>query len=258
MSEFEIAKELNLSSKESIEAILMSSEVSDSIKRYWTVDPIDGTKGFIRGDQYSICIALIDRETELPLLSALGCPNLLVDGEEERGMLMVSVASVGNFVCKLGQSIEELKLLPKFALQTDLSLATFTGAVVSSHTNPLEIDAIKANYGNHVPVVRMDSQCKYGLLALNRAHVYYRRHASKDSSVRKNWKCDYIEAIWDNAPGYLLVKEAGGQVTDFEGNDLRFPPSKHFKVVGGILASMLEPELHAKVVKIVQDRNPIE
>jgi 3'-phosphoadenosine 5'-phosphosulfate (PAPS) 3'-phosphatase len=258
LSEFEIAKELNLSSKESIEAILMSSEVSDSIKRYWTVDPIDGTKGFIRGDQYSICIALIDRETELPLLSALGCPNLLVDGEEERGMLMVSVASVGNFVCKLGQSIEELKLLPKLALQTDLSLATFTGAVVSSHTNPLEIDAIKANYGNHVPVIRMDSQCKYGLLALNRAHVYYRRHASKDSSVRKNWKCDYIEAIWDNAPGYLLVKEAGGQVTDFEGNDLRFPPSKHFKVVGGILASMLEPELHAKVVKIVQDRNPIE
>ena len=258
LNEFEIAKELDLSSKESIETILRSNEVNDCVKRYWTVDPIDGTKGFIRGDQYSICIALIDRETELPLIAALGCPNLFVDGEEERGMLMVSVASVGNFVCKLGQSIEALKPLPKFDLQTDLSKATFTGAVVSSHTNPLEIDAIKANYDNHVPVIRMDSQCKYGILALNRAHVYFRRHASKDSSARKNWQCDYIEAIWDNAPGYLFVKEAGGQVTDFGGNDLRFPPSKHFKVVGGILASMLVPELHVQVVKIVQDRNPIE
>ena len=258
LSEFEISKELDLSSKEAIGKILRSNEVDDSVKRYWTVDPIDGTKGFIRGDQYSVCIALIDRETELPLISALGCPNLTVDGEEEKGMLMISVASVGNFVCKLGQGIEELKKLQKFALQTDLSKAIFTGAVVSSHTNPLEIDAIKSNFCNEMPVVRMDSQCKYGLLALDRAHVYYRRHASKDPTVRRDWQCDYIEAIWDNAPGYLFVKEAGGLVTDFEGNDLRFPPQKHFKVVGGILASMLVPELHAQVIKIVQDRNPIQ
>lgn len=256
LSDFSIAKELDLSSKESVEAILRSNEISEDVKRYWTVDPIDGTKGFIRGDQYSICIALIDRETELPLISALGCPNLFF--ECEIGLLMVSVASVGNFICRPGHNIEHLRRFHKFELQTDLSKATFTGAVVSSHTNPLEIDAIKDNFDNDVPVIRMDSQCKYGLLALNQAHVYYRRHASKDSSARKSWNCDYIEAIWDNAPGYLFVKEAGGQVTDFAGNDLRFPPSKHFKVVGGILASMLVPELHAKVIKIVQDRNPIE
>ncbi|NBB74735.1 MAG: 3'(2'),5'-bisphosphate nucleotidase, partial [Bacteroidetes bacterium] len=27
--------------------------------RFWTLDPIDGTKGFVRGDQYAIALALV-------------------------------------------------------------------------------------------------------------------------------------------------------------------------------------------------------
>ncbi len=43
-------------------------------KRFWTLDPIDGTKGFLRGQQYAIALALvIDGRIEL---AALGCPNL--------------------------------------------------------------------------------------------------------------------------------------------------------------------------------------
>lgn len=260
LSEFEIGREINLQSKEQVEKILKSNDFDESVKRFWTVDPIDGTKGFIRGDQYAICMALIDRETELPLISALGCPNLnFSDGnpDTERGILMFSIASVGNFVCKLGESIEDLVALPKYPLQKDISKAIFAGAFVSSHTNPLEIDGIKDNFANTIPIVHMDSQCKYGLLALNRAHVYYRRHASRDPCARKDWQCDYIEAIWDNAPGYLFVKEAGGWLTDFAGNDLKFPAEKHFHVVGGIVATMLDRNLHDQVLKIVQDRNPV-
>lgn len=251
--------EIDLSSKESIQSILRSNEIDKTAERYWTVDPIDGTKGFIRGDQYAVCIALIDRATELPLISALGCPNLHIDETKtnEKGILMISVASMGNFYCKLGEEINSLKAIPRVELQTDLTKVIFAGAFVSSHTNPLEIDAIKEKFKNNVPVIRMDSQVKYGLLGLNLAHVYYRRHASKDPLVRRDWQCDYTEAIWDNAPGYLFVKEAGGWVTDFDGNDLKFPPKKHFKVVGGILASMLTWETHQKLIEIVKERNPV-
>src|SRR5690606_7196762 len=42
--------------------------------RYWTLDPIDGTKGFLRGDQYAIALALIERGEVV--LGVLGCPNL--------------------------------------------------------------------------------------------------------------------------------------------------------------------------------------
>lgn len=42
--------------------------------RFWTLDPIDGTKGFLRGGQYAICLALI--ENGQPTLGIMACPNL--------------------------------------------------------------------------------------------------------------------------------------------------------------------------------------
>lgn len=66
--------------------------------RFWTLDPIDGTKGFLRGDQYAICLALIvDGRVEL---AVQGCPNLLRDSnnpESERGSVFVAVRGQGAF-----------------------------------------------------------------------------------------------------------------------------------------------------------------
>jgi 3'(2'), 5'-bisphosphate nucleotidase len=41
----------------------------------WTLDLIDGTKWFLRGGQYAVCLALlIDAQVEL---GVIGCPNFL-------------------------------------------------------------------------------------------------------------------------------------------------------------------------------------
>ena len=41
---------------------------------FWTLDPIDGTKGFLRGEQFAIALALVqDGQVRLGIL---GCPNL--------------------------------------------------------------------------------------------------------------------------------------------------------------------------------------
>jgi len=46
----------------------------DSARRFWTLDPIDGTKGFLRGDQYATALALVvDGQA---VVGALACPNL--------------------------------------------------------------------------------------------------------------------------------------------------------------------------------------
>jgi len=67
-----------------------SSEICDWIdtpsqqlsERFWALDPIDGTKGFLRGDQYAIALALIEQgEVRLGLLA---CPNLHFDIEVPR------------------------------------------------------------------------------------------------------------------------------------------------------------------------------
>ncbi len=42
--------------------------------RFWTLDPIDGTKGFLRDEQYAVALALlVDGK---PILGVLACPNL--------------------------------------------------------------------------------------------------------------------------------------------------------------------------------------
>ena len=55
--------------------------------RMWALDPIDGTKGFLRQGQYACCLGLI--EDGQVVLGAMGCPNLPVDfagkGEGEKG-----------------------------------------------------------------------------------------------------------------------------------------------------------------------------
>ena len=51
----------------------------------WTLDPIDGTKGFLRGGQYAVCVALIvDSQVQL---GVIGCPNLPMDASKPHGPL---------------------------------------------------------------------------------------------------------------------------------------------------------------------------
>ena len=58
-------------------------------RRYWTLDPIDGTKGFLRREQYAVALGLI--EDGRVVLGVLGCPNLPTkDGD--RGALFAAAA----------------------------------------------------------------------------------------------------------------------------------------------------------------------
>ena len=49
---------------------------SPGLGSFWVLDPIDGTKGFLRKEQYAICLCLVKDGTIM--VSALGCPNLPV------------------------------------------------------------------------------------------------------------------------------------------------------------------------------------
>lgn len=61
----------------------------------WTIDPIDGTKGFLRGEQYAVCLALIvDAQVKV---GVIGCPNLPVSatGPNRKGCIFVAVRGHG-------------------------------------------------------------------------------------------------------------------------------------------------------------------
>lgn len=66
--------------------------------RHWALDPIDGTKGFLRGGQYAVCLGLLEKGKVV--LGVMGCPNLPVDPknpEGEKGAIFVAVKGQGAF-----------------------------------------------------------------------------------------------------------------------------------------------------------------
>ena len=67
--------------------------------RFWTLDPIDGTKGFLRGEQFAVCLALV--VDGVVQVGVMGCPNLPVRGTSadatERGCLFVAVTGQHAF-----------------------------------------------------------------------------------------------------------------------------------------------------------------
>src|SRR5262249_23759150 len=66
-------------------------------ERFWTLDPIDGTKGFLRNEQYAVALALVVGGQVV--VGALACPNLpRTDGADAGvGMVFVAVRGQGAF-----------------------------------------------------------------------------------------------------------------------------------------------------------------
>lgn len=56
-----------------LEAIGRCNSKGGSMGRFWALDPVDGTLGFVRGDQYAVALSLI--EDGQVILGVLGCPN---------------------------------------------------------------------------------------------------------------------------------------------------------------------------------------
>lgn len=115
--------------------------------------------------------------------------------------------------------------------------STMVESVESGHTSHTFSTSLREALGLSSVPLQLDSQCKYGMLARGEGSIYLRKP-----------KEGYQEKIWDHAPGWLLVQEAGGIVSDFKGNDLVFTPSPLLHANGGILAAMYSPEDHAKLL----------
>ncbi|KAF2305125.1 hypothetical protein GH714_001932 [Hevea brasiliensis] len=67
------APRMVLTMVEVLEAVSRCNSNGGPIRRFWTLDPVDGTLGFVRGDQYAVALALIE-DGEV-MLGILGCPN---------------------------------------------------------------------------------------------------------------------------------------------------------------------------------------
>ncbi len=192
--------------------------------RRWLLDPVDGTKGFLRGDQYAIALALL--EEGRVVVGVLGCPNLPVTAEadEPRGCLFSASLGHGTSVRALADGADRSAAV---APASDPSDGVLCESVEAAHADISEQHAIAQRLGIHRPPVRMDSQCKYGLLARGDASIYLRLPRSGS----------YREKVWDHAAGALVIEEAGGRVSDLTGAPLDFSHGAFIPRQGGIVAT---------------------
>ena len=205
---------------------------AETASRFWTLDPIDGTKGFLRGDQYAVALALlVDGEVQV---AALGCPNLSAGYRPDlggRGSLLMAAKGQGAWATTLEEApFQAADFQPMIVSdRQDPSQARLLRSFVAEHTNVDKVDDLASLLGVSVEPVRMDSQAKYAVLAAGHGELYLRLLSPRQP--------DYREKIWDQAAGALLVQEAGGEVSDLRGAALDFTQGRTLARNRGILAS---------------------
>jgi 3'(2'), 5'-bisphosphate nucleotidase len=216
----------------------------DYADRFWTLDPIDGTKGFVRGDQYAIALALI--EDGVPQVAALGCPYLppsLNAGEDPpRGQVFLAVR---------GEGATQMPVYPEgngepqsisTSDQTDPAQSRFTESFESSHSSHDRAAATGEHLGITKDPVRVDSQAKYAMVARGDAEIYLR--------LPRPDAPDYTERIWDHAAGALVVEAAGGTVTDMHGEPLDFTHGALLESNTGVVAT--NGPFHDRVIEALR------
>ena len=228
-----------LSEEEIVATINMGRHDGGKEGRFWTLDPIDGTKGFLRKQQYAVALALI--ENGEVVLGVLGCPNLSTssyNSNQNLGTLLYAVKGQGAFMKPI-KGADEISVSVSGVEST--SKANFCESVESGHSSHDASAKIAEILNVTAEPVRIDSQCKYGVLSRGEASIYLRLPTKKD----------YEEKIWDHAAGFIVVKEAGGEVTDCNGDKLDFSLGRTLKNNTGIIGT--NGKIHEEVIKAVKE-----
>jgi len=211
--------------------------------RYWVIDPIDGTKGYLKGGQYAIALALIENGSVR--FGALACPEYPLPGSPSTiGSVFFAAQGQGAWAIPLDGTADPVRL--------------------SVGPGESRSEAIMCESLNHSPhglsgqvagrlgigedrIRKMDSQAKYAAVACGDADFYLRLPTS----------ATYREAVWDHAAGVIIVEEAGGRVTDMDGKPLTWSDTRdwdanhRFASGRGVVVS--DGDLHDKILAVISD-----
>ena len=180
------------------ESAALEPSLRRSWSRLWLVDPLDGTREFVkRNGEFCVCIALI--ENGAPVLGLVHAPVT--------GVSWSALAGVGAWRREAGG--EDVALA--HALETSASIAaSHPPAGLRVAASRSHLDARTAALLERLPDaerVPMGSALKFGLLAEGRLDLYPRFGPTSE---------------WDTAAGQCLVEAVGGAVLDLSGKPLRY------------------------------------
>ncbi|XVF40609.1 hypothetical protein PTKIN_Ptkin01aG0127700 [Pterospermum kingtungense] len=208
---------------------------------YWILDPIDGTRGFVKGSQalYVVGLSLVV-EGEI-VLGVMGCPNWVVDtsykstsddegcknSSSELGIIMVAHVGCGTWT-KSRFCIPESQTWESLPLS-----ALYKARIDDDYIGDKEIRLLPTCCG---------SLCKYLMVASGRASIFFLRARSQT-----------VIKAWDHAVGIICVREAGGKVTDWKGSELDLAADQVERRIiypaGGIIVT--NGNIHEQTLEII-------
>jgi 3'(2'), 5'-bisphosphate nucleotidase len=207
--------------------------------RFWTLDPIDGTKGFLRGGQFALALGLIDDGKVV--MGLLGCPHWSVV-EDPSGASVRPPGSICAALLGEGARAWTTGDDPDSAIELHVSkwaegeAVRTCESVESAHSSHDASARIVQAFPAH-EAVRLDSQAKYAVVA----------SGASDAYLRLPTRPGYIERIWDHAAGSLVAMEAGALVTDMSGAPLDFSKGRGLEDNRGVICA--SPEVHARLIQ---------
>ncbi|MCC7387806.1 MAG: hypothetical protein IT431_03470 [Phycisphaerales bacterium] len=254
---------------------------------FWTLDPVDGTKGFLRNQQYAIALAYIERGT--PTVGVMACPNLPrnfnrpLDLPDPRGCIYAAIKGAGVFEYPADtppdddQHHSPDKPIPITRLDHEEGEPiSVCASVEKAHSNADDTDhilqylssgglqggpALRAGSPSSTPpsggpAPRAGSPSFPPIPTAeparldSQAKYAVTARGQADAYLRLPTKKNYIERIWDHAAGSLVATEAGCFVTDIHGNALDFSHGRGLEKNKGIICA--PPRVHGLIIGAIQ------
>ncbi|HMN95117.1 MAG TPA: inositol monophosphatase family protein [Phycisphaerales bacterium] len=207
---------------------------------FWTIDPVDGTKGFIRDAQYAIALGRIVHGEVVA--AVLGCPNLgrppfrPDDPHPSEGALFVAERGAGCWQRResapggSGRRVRRRPIDP--ADEAVMCDSVSQGARTTARRAHL-LEAGRVRFRS----IGLDSQSKYAMVARGDGDIYLRLPRPTLP----------VESIWDHAAGTLVALEAGAAVSDLDGKPLDFGRGRSLRSNRGVVACAAE--LHEAILR---------
>ncbi|KAF3453631.1 hypothetical protein FNV43_RR04072 [Rhamnella rubrinervis] len=256
----------SLGAPQILEAINRCNSTGGPTGRHWVLDPVDGTLGFVRGDQYAVALALI--EDGKVVVGVLGCPNYPKKKEWlnyhyryhqtlsnltqptlniwERGCVMYAMKGSGEaWMQPLIHGENKLEwpnsaTLVRVSSIDDPAEATCCEPVEKANSNHSYTEGLAHSVGLRKQPLRVYSMVKYAAIARGDAEIFMKFASS-----------GYREKIWDHAAGVLIVEEAGGVVTDAGGRPLDFSRGVYLEGLDRGIIACSGATLHEKIINAV-------
>ena len=155
---------------------------------YWCVDPLDGTKEFIkRNGEFTVNIALIYNNQ--PVLGIIYVP--VTD------MIYLGGMNIGSWKVLPDSTVKKLKVQPKDENRTAVGSRT--------HSSEEEAELLKAH--NVTQTISIGSSLKFCMIAEGAAQIYYRHGPTME---------------WDTAAGHAIAVYSGASMTTPDGKPFTY------------------------------------